>query len=306
MMTQQHLEDVTEASRWAADKGKVASYIPKLAEADPHQLGVYLMDLQGRGVGAGDWHKRVTIQSIVKVAIFLQALADCPLDKLNQKISLNATAGGFNSIVEREERNHHKPLNPFINSGAIASLFLVNGEPGERFDRVMELVKSMTAEQRLEVDEDVYLSEKEQGSRNRAIAYFMQSTGIIEGDVEQLLDEYFRLCSLQVDCRDLACVGATLANGGVNPVTRRACALRQHCRTALAVMVSCGMYEQSGEFLVQTGVPAKSGVGGGIMASIPGRMGLGLIGPALNEAGNSSGGIELLTRLADELDLSIL
>ena len=306
MMTQQHLEDVTEASRWAADKGKVASYIPKLAEADPHQLGVYLMDLQGRGVGAGDWHKRVTIQSIVKVAIFLQALADCPLDKLNQKISLNATAGGFNSIVELEERNHHKPLNPFINSGAIASLFLVNGEPGERFDRVMELVKSMTAEQRLEVDEDVYLSEKEHGSRNRAIAYFMQSTGIIEGDVEQLLDEYFRLCSLQVDCRDLACVGATLANGGVNPVTRRTCALRQHCRTALAVMVSCGMYEQSGEFLVQTGVPAKSGVGGGIMASIPGRMGLGLIGPALNEAGNSSGGIELLTRLADELDLSIL
>ena len=306
MMIQQHLEDVTEASRWAADKGKVASYIPKLAEADPHQLGVYLMDLQGRGVGAGDWHKRVTIQSIVKVAIFLQALADCPLDKLNQKISLNATAGGFNSIVELEERNHHKPLNPFINSGAIASLFLVNGEPGERFDRVMELVKSMTAEQRLEVDEDVYLSEKEHGSRNRAIAYFMQSTGIIEGDVEQLLDEYFRLCSLQVDCRDLACVGATLANGGVNPVTRRACALRQHCRTALAVMVSCGMYEQSGEFLVQTGVPAKSGVGGGIMASIPGRMGLGLIGPALNEAGNSSGGIELLTRLADELDLSIL
>ena len=306
MMTQQHLEDVTEASCWAADKGKVASYIPKLAEADPHQLGVYLMDLQGRGVGAGDWHKRVTIQSIVKVAIFLQALADCPLDKLNQKISLNATAGGFNSIVELEERNHHKPLNPFINSGAIASLFLVNGEPGERFDRVMELVKSMTAEQRLEVDEDVYLSEKEHGSRNRAIAYFMQSTGIIEGDVEQLLDEYFRLCSLQVDCRDLACVGATLANGGVNPVTRRACALRQHCRTALAVMVSCGMYEQSGEFLVQTGVPAKSGVGGGIMASIPGRMGLGLIGPALNEAGNSSGGIELLTRLADELDLSIL
>ena len=98
-------------------------------------------DLQGRGVGAGDWHKRVTIQSIVKVAIFLQALADCPLDKLNQKISLNATAGGFNSIVELEERNHHKPLNPFINSGAIASLFLVNGEPGERFDRVMELVK---------------------------------------------------------------------------------------------------------------------------------------------------------------------
>ncbi len=306
MMTQQHLEDVVEASRWAADQGQVASYIPKLAEADPHQLGVYLMDLQGRGVGAGDWQKRATIQSIVKVAIFLQALADCPMERMNQKISLNATAGGFNSIVELESRNQHKPLNPFINSGAIASLFLVSGQPGERFERVMELVKSMTAEQHLELDEDVYLSEKEHGSRNRAIAYFMQSTGIIEGDVEQLLDEYFRLCSLQVNCRDLACIAATLANGGVNPVTRRACALRQHCRTALSVMVTCGMYEQSGEFLVQTGVPAKSGVGGGILASIPGRMGLGLIGPALNEAGNSSGGIELLTRLADELDLSIL
>ena len=123
----------------------------------------------------------------------------------------------------------------------------------------------------------------------------MKSTQIIDGDVEQLLDEYFRLCSVKVNCRDLAVMAATLANGGENPVTGLCCAQKSLCKTAMAVMVSCGMYGQSGEFLVRTGMPTKSGVGGGIMS-----------GPALNETGNSAGGIELLSRLSDEMDLSIL
>ena len=134
----------------------------------------------------------------------------------------------------------------------------------------------------------------------------MKSTQIIDGDVEQLLDEYFRLCSVKVNCRDLAVMAATLANGGKNPVTGLCCAQKSHCKTAMAVMVSCGMYGQSGEFLVRTGMPAKSGVGGGIMSAIPGKGGLGVVGPALNETGNSAGGIELLSRLSNEMDLSIL
>ena len=306
MLTEQELEQLVEQCRPAALEGRVASYIPKLAEADGAQLGVYYYDTLGRGVGGGQWQKQVTVQSIVKVAIFLQALSDCPIEQLTQKISLNATAETFNSIVDLEVKNEHKPLNPYINSGAIAALFLVKGQPGHRFERVLELLRQLTGNQDLTVDEQVYESEKQTGDRNRAIAYFMKSTGIVDGDVELLLEEYFRLCSVRVNCKDLALMAATLANGGRSPASGQQCAPQQHCRTAMAVMVSCGMYGQSGEFLVRTGMPAKSGVGGGIMAAIPGRAGIGVIGPALNETGNSSGGIQLLEQLSHQLDLSIL
>lgn len=306
MLTEEYLQRLVDQCLPAARQGKVASYIPKLAEADGNQLGVYWMEPNGAGVGAGQWKKRVTVQSIVKVAIFLQALADCPLEQMTQKISLNATAETFNSIVDLEEKNQHRPLNPYINSGAIATLSLVQGGPGQRFQRVLELLQALTGNSRLTVEEEVYRSEKATGDRNRALAYFMRSTQILSEEVEPLLDDYFRLCSVLVDCRDLAAFAATLAKGGVDPLTGRRCASREHCRTALAVMVSCGMYGQSGDFLVRTGVPAKSGVGGGIMAAVPGRAGIGVIGPALNATGNSSGGMELLARLAQQLDLSIL
>ena len=306
MITQQRLEELVNECAFATKQGRVASYLPKLAEPDPQQLGVYWMDLEGHGMGAGEWEKRVTVQSIVKVAIFLQALADCPLDELTRRISLNATAETFNSIVDLEVKNHHRPLNPYINSGAIASLYMVSGGPEGRFQRVLELLRKLTANNALSIDEQVYVSEKQTGHRNRASAYFMKSTQIIDGDVEQLLDEYFHLCSVKVNCRDLAVMAATLANGGKNPVTGLCCAQKSLCKTAMAVMVSCGMYGQSGEFLVRTGMPAKSGVGGGIMSAIPSKGGLGVVGPALNETGNSAGGIELLSRLSDEMDLSIL
>ena len=306
MLTEEYLQRLVDQCLPAARQGKVASYIPKLAEADGNQLGVYWMEPNGAGVGAGQWQKRVTVQSIVKVAIFLQALADCPLEQMTQKISLNATAETFNSIVDLEEKNQHRPLNPYINSGAIATLSLVQGGPGQRFQRVLELLQALTGNSRLTVEEEVYRSEKATGDRNRALAYFMRSTQILSEEVEPLLDDYFRLCSVLVDCRDLAAFAATLAKGGVDPLTGRRCASREHCRTALAVMVSCGMYGQSGDILVRTGVPAKSGVGGGIMAAVPGRAGIGVIGPALNATGNSSGGMELLARLAQQLDLSIL
>ena len=303
MLTRDYLEAMVARYLPAAREGRVASYIPKLAEADPDQLGICWMDQDGRTVAAGRWQEKVTVQSIVKVAVFLQALADCPMERLLEKISLNATAERFNSIVDLEEKNAHRPLNPYINSGAIAALSLVKGEA---FPRVMALLEELTGRPGLEVDEEVYRSERETGDRNRAIAYFMRSTGILEGAVEPLLEDYFRLCSVGVDCRDLAAFGATLAAGGRSPVTGRVCAPREHCRTAMAVMLSCGMYGQSGEFLVRAGIPAKSGVGGGIMAALPGRGGVGVIGPALNPTGNSSGGVELLCALSRELDLSIL
>lgn len=301
----QTLENIVDNARAITQQGRVASYIPKLAEANAGQLGAYIMDITGQGYGAGDWEKKVTIQSIAKVAVFLQALADCPLEKLSEKISLNATAESFNSIVDLEEKNMHKPLNPYINSGAIASLGLLRGSSEERFDSVHGLLCALTGGDELDVDMEVYRSEKATGDRNRAIAYFMKSTGIIEGDVEGLLDTYFRICSIKVNCKQLATFAATLANGGKNPVTNVRAATVKNSQTALAVMVSCGMYAQSGEFLVRAGIPAKSGVGGGIMAAVPRNCGVGVIGPALNETGNSIGGIEILAALSDALGLSI-
>lgn len=303
---QEKLQEILEQARAVTAQGTVASYIPKLAEADPNQLGAYIMDVSGNGFGAGDWEKRVTIQSIVKVAVFVLALIDCPKDRLLQKISLNATAEGFNSIVDLEIKNKHKPLNPYINSGAIACIGLLGGDVQGRFGRVYDLLCRLTANESLRVDEEVYLSEKHTGDRNRAIAYFMKSTGILEDNVEEVLDVYFRLCSVKVNCRDLAVFSATLANGGVNPLSGETVAPRRACRTALTVMASCGLYDESGDFLVRTGMPGKSGVGGGIMTAVPHTLGIGVIGPALNERGNSIGGIEVLARLSEEFDLSIL
>ena len=303
---QETLCEIVARARAVTAQGAVASYIPKLSEADPRQLGAYVMDVSGRGFGAGEWERPVTIQSIVKVAVFMLALTDCPAERLLRKISLNATAEGFNSIVDLETKNKHKPLNPYINSGAIACIGLLGGDVATRFDRVRALLCRLTGNEGLRLDEEVYLSEKSTGDRNRAIAYYMRSTGILEDDVDAVLDAYFRLCSIRVNCRDLAAFGATLANGGISPLTGAFLAPRRVCRTALTVMASCGLYDESGDYLVRTGMPGKSGVGGGIMAAVPRTLGVGVIGPALNEKGNSIGGMEVLSRLSEAFGLSIL
>lgn len=307
MAMQEVLEQIVLECRPFTAEGKLANYIPKLAEADPEHLGAYIMDLDGAGFGAGEWEKKITIQSISKVAIFLCTLHELPLSRITHYLSLNATAESFNSLSDLEKQNKHKPLNPYINSGAMVSLSLLPGTLAQRYDKVLEMLKRVTGNPDLTVDEEVFRSEKATGNRNRAIAYFMLSTGIIGGDnVEELLDAYFRICSIEVNCRDLACFAATLINNGVNPLTKQEAAGPDACRIALSVMVSCGLYNQSGEFLVRAGMPAKSGVAGGIMATGRRRYGIGVAGPAVNEYSNSAAGIEVLERLSHELNLSII
>lgn len=300
------LEQLIEEHRHWTKKGAVATYIPELSKQDPDLLGISICEVDGTLWNAGDWKAPFTIQSISKVATFICVLLDNEFEELTKKISVAPTADGFNSIVNLETKNEHKPLNAMINSGAIASISMVKGATIEdKYNRIFTMIRDMTDNDQLQVNEAVYLSEKRTGDRNRALAYFMKSTGIITVDVEELLDAYFRLCSIEVNCSDIAVMAATLANEGISPITGNTLFDAKTARIVKGVMTTCGLYDGSGEFAVDVGMPGKSGVGGGIMTVSPRLLGIGVMGPALDPKGNSLGGWKLLQSLSEEWELNI-
>ena len=303
---QARLKKLIDEHRHWTQKGTVASYIPELGKQPNDLLGISICHTDGLQWHAGDWLTPFTIQSISKVATFICVLQDNSYDDLTKKISVAPTADGLNSIVNLETKNEHRPLNAMINSGAIASISMVLGtEIKQKYERIFAMMMALTANDDLRVNEAVYHSEKRTGDRNRALAYYMKSTGIIEVDVEELLDVYFRLCSVEVTCQDIAVMAAVLASDGKSPMTGRQLMDAKTSRIVKAVMTTCGLYDGSGEFAVDVGMPAKSGVGGGILAVAPGKMGIGVLGPALDEKGNSLAGWKVLQKLSGELSLSI-
>ncbi len=300
------IDRLIEKNRKWVKYGQVATYIPELSKQDPNLLGISICDIKGNKFNAGDWNATFTLQSIAKVPSFICALQDNTLEVLSGKISVAPTADGFNSIENLETKNEKKPLNPMINSGAIAAISMVRGKTlEEKFQRIFQMIKKMAGNENLKVNEAVYKSEKETGDRNRSLAYYMKSTGIIDINVEDLLDVYFRLCSIAVNCQDVAGVAGVLAGDGKSPLDGSVLFDAQTAKIAKAVMATCGMYDGSGEFAVEVGLPGKSGVGGGIMAAVPKRMGIGVLGPALDRKGNSLAGWKLLQELSEELNLSI-
>ena len=300
------LDDVIARNRQWTQKGKVADYIPALSTAKSDALGICVTDVNGQEWAAGDARTFFSIQSIVKAVTLLCALEDAPIRSIAKVISFEVCSDSFDSIANLETSRSHKPLNPLINSGAIAIIPFISGKAyEEKFLRVVKLIRQMTRNQSIEVNDKVYKSETLTGNRNRALAYYMKSTGTLSGDVEEVLDIYFRLCSIEVTCHDIARIGAVLAGDGLMPGTGEAVANPNSCRIVKAMMSTCGMYNESGAFATSTGIPAKSGVGGGIMAAIPGKMGIGVVGPALNSKGNSVAGIRVLSDLSSKLKLSI-
>lgn len=286
--------------------GKVATYIPELAKASAGDLGVYLISLDGDEYFAGDYNKKFTMQSISKVLTLMLSLMDNGESKVFERVGMEPTGDSFNSIVDLELKNIHKPFNPMINAGAIATTSLLAGNsPKEKIERILNLARKLSDNPSIKVNEDVYLSEKLTGDRNRSIAYFMKSFNVIEGSVEDILDVYFRQCSIEVTCRDIANIGCVLANDGVSVRTGETIVPKHICRITKTIMSTCGLYDASGEFAVHIGIPAKSGVGGGIMAAVPRKMGIGVYGPALDEKGNSIAGIQILKELSEKLDLDI-
>lgn len=299
------LSKVIEKNKGLTSKGKVASYIPALERANPEHLGVCVSDIKGNIFAAGDYKQKFTLQSISKTISLMLAIMDNGSEKVFNKVGMEPTGDAFNSIIKLETISPSKPLNPMINAGAIAVASLIKGEGSEeKINRLLNLLRKICQNENLYINNEVYLSEKKTGNRNRALAYFMKDVGVIEGDVENVLDVYFKQCSIEVDCIDIAKIGLFLANNGVVLGTGEEIIDKKVAKTIKSFMVTCGMYNASGEFAIKVGIPAKSGVGGGIMAAVPNRMGIGVFSPALDEKGNSIAGYSLLKDLSSELDLS--
>lgn len=300
------LESIIENNRCYTLDGKVATYIPELSKANPDALGICVSELDGKEYFAGDFDTKFTIQSISKVITLMLAILDNGKEKVFSKVGMEPTGDAFNSIIALETKNQHKPINPMINAGAIATVSMVLGQDSDDvFQRILNFARKITDNPTLDVNNDVYHSEKATGHKNRALAYYMKSTGVIEGDVEEVLDVYFKQCSIEVTCRDIARIGALLAKDGIIPWSGERVISKGVSRIVKTIMVTCGMYDASGQFAVHIGIPAKSGVGGGILASVPGSMGIGVVGPALDLKGNSIAGIKVLEELSNKLDLSI-
>ncbi|WP_315120691.1 glutaminase A [uncultured Clostridium sp.] len=300
------LEKIISDNKKHLDRGEVASYIPELKKADKNALGIYISSLDGKEYFAGDYHTKFTIQSISKIITLTLAIIDNGKDYVFSKVGMEPTTEAFNSIIDLELKNLNKPLNPMINAGAIATVSMVKGkDKDEAFSRILEFTKKLCGNENLKVNESVYTSEARTGNRNRALAYFMKSTSVIEKDVDEVLDVYFKQCSIEVTCKDLSKIALVFANEGVLPWSRERIIPKEIVRIVKTIMATCGMYDGSGEFAVNIGLPSKSGVGGGILAVAPRKMGIGIVGPALDKKGNSIGGVEVLKDLSQELDLNI-
>jgi glutaminase len=283
------------------DDGIIATYIPELGKANPAHFGISVMSVDGNLVEAGDCDVEFTIQSISKPFVYAMALSEHGRDKVYERVGVEPSGDAFNSVVLDQKTN--RPFNAMVNAGAIAAASLIQGKDvAERSEAQLALF-SAAAGRRLRIDESVYLSETETGHRNRAIAWLMMNFGMIEGNVDEILSLYFQQCSILVTARDLAVMGATLANMGVNPLTGENVFEMGCIQDVLSVMFTCGMYDYSGEWAFRVGVPAKSGVAGGILGVVNRQLGIGTYSPKLDSRGNSVRGVKVCTFLSEELGL---
>jgi glutaminase len=290
---------------WLPDNsGAVADYIPPLALADPDSFGIAVTTTEGHSYEVGDSRVSVTIQSMSKPFTYGLALQDRGFEAVDGKVGVEPSGEAFNSISLAPGSG--RPLNPMINAGAITSTSLVAGSSAaEREGRVVDFYGRF-AGRSLEVDMEVYESERDTGHRNRAIGHMLRAFGVLEDDPDEALDLYFRQCSVSVTCRDLSLMAGTLANGGVNPLTGDRVLERDLVDRVLSVMTTCGMYDSAGEWVVDVGMPAKSGVGGGVLAVLPGQLGIAVFSPPLDPHGNSVRGVEVCRQISTDLNLNLL
>lgn len=292
-----------ERNRWVAD-GVVADYIPALAAADPEAFGVCVADVGGSVHAAGDVDVEFSIQSISKAFVYALVCEVVGHREALARVGVNNTGLSFNSVVAIELNDGH-PMNPMVNAGAIATTGLVpGGDDAERWSFIASGLAAFAGRD-LRVDEEVYASETATNERNQAIARLLASYGRLDADPGRTVDLYTRQCSVLVTARDLAVMAATLADGGVNPVTGRRVVSAGVCRDTLAVLASTGLYERSGEWLYEIGLPGKSGVSGGLITVAPGKGGIATWSPPLDDAGNSVRGQRATAYLSRALGLNV-
>jgi glutaminase len=285
------------------NEGAVADYIPELSLADPKWFGIVVATVGGQVFEVGDYKQPFSIQSVSKPFVFGQALIDHGRESVLKKVGVEPTGEAFNAIVLDEVSN--RPFNPLVNAGAIATADLVEGKDfADRIKRLLAMFGRFAGRE-FHIDNAIFMSERTTGHRNRAIAHLMLNFGMVSPKIEESLELYFQLCSILVTARDLAIMGATLAAGGLNPITKERAIDQQYVKDLLSVMLTCGMYDYAGEWAYRVGLPAKSGVGGGICAVVPGRCGIGTFSPLLDPRGNSVRGIKVCEELSTRFGLHV-
>jgi len=299
------LKKIIDNTKKYTKDGNVATYIPELGKMDRDVSGVAVIDMNNNIYAAGDKNIKFTIQSMSKPIALLLALMDCG-DKVFEKVGKEPSGDSFNSLKRLATLNTAKPFNPMINAGAIVVTSMIKGNSNEeKFNRILNFFKKITENDKLSVNMDVFNSELRTGDKNRSIAYFLKDNDIIEGNVHDSLEIYFKQCSIEVTCIDLAYLGATLANDGVSVVTNERIVPSRYATIAKALMFTCGMYDDSGKFALEVGIPSKSGVSGGIFSAVPNKLGIGVIGPSLDLKGNSVVGIKILNEIVKEKNLCV-
>jgi glutaminase len=287
-------------------EGKNADYIPALAKVDPNLFGIVLVTVDGKVITAGDVKTEVSIQSISKVFTMAQVIQEQGIESIEKRIGVDATGARFNSIIAVEGvrtvvGTGAPEMNPLVNPGAISATSMVTGASADEVWKKIIGIHNDFAGRSLSVLQDVYKSEADTNQRNQAIGALMLAYGYIKDNWQQAVDLYTRQCSIGVNARDLATMAATLAAGGRNPVTGKMVMDPDKVPAVLAVMATAGLYDDSGKWLYHTGLPAKSGVGGGLIAVSPGKFGIAVVSPPLDDAGNSVRAQRAITLISNQL-----
>lgn len=301
---EQLLDRIIEDNRYLTELGKVADYIPALSTANPSDIGVCFIDEENNLYKSGAYNTKFTIQSISKILTLALAIMDNGLDKVLEKVGVEGTDEPFNSFIRLDLPNVTKPTNPMINAGAIVVTSLIKENDSTKFQRIIDFVRFVTGNDSIGYNEEVYLSEKVTGNRNRAMAYLMNNKGILEGDVEDILDIYFKQCSIEIDVVDLAKIGKFISQG-CEGLKLTSITNKELSALLKSVLLTCGMYDYSGKYAIEVGIPTKSGVSGGLMGVISDSRGIGIYSPSLDSHGNSIAGLGIIKSLSKELNLNI-
>tara|TARA_R110000868_G_scaffold137949_8_gene351663 strand:- start:242 stop:1186 length:945 start_codon:yes stop_codon:yes gene_type:complete len=289
-----------------SNEGALPVYIPELAKVNPDLFAISITDIHGKTMSVGDADVAFTLQSLAKPFAFAAALETYGMDAVRGYVGVEPTGEPFHSIIRLDDESK-RPYNPLVNTGAIAMMDLIGGHGmPERLQTLDKIFEQYIGRDNIEVDEAVMNSEKETGDRNRAIAYLMRHFEMISPRIDETLDLYFHQCSLKVTSVDLSVMAATLANGGVNPLTQERALSEKYIKNVLTLMLTCGLYTYAGEWAFEIGLPAKSGVCGGLLIVVPGKMGIGIYSPLLDGHGNSVRGVLVAKELSNAYNLHIL
>ncbi|MCH5584833.1 glutaminase [Shimazuella sp. AN120528] len=312
-ITSQYLDHLIKHFKTYTSKGNCASYIPALEKANPSHLGISIIEPTGSKIQAGDCNIPFTMQSISKVISFIAVCIEHGISYVMERVDVEPTGDSFNSIIRLEMHKPGKPFNPMINAGAITVASLLIGDsPQTKLESLYKLLEKLVGKRPV-INELVFQSEWNTAHRNRALAYYLKEMGYLESEVEVTLEVYLKQCSIEVTVEDISLIGLVLANDGYNPILGEQIIPKKVARLTKSLMLTCGMYNASGKFAAFVGIPAKSGVSGGIVALSPARKralfpdgcGIGIYGPAIDDLGNSVAGVKLLEHLVSECDLSI-